>query len=90
MGRAHFGSLAEVAYQQALAALGGPEEPRVACGQLLPPDDPEVLTRSNFYKELFAEYAEENKTPLRLQKEFSYHASSTPLKTSRKKPKART
>ena len=61
-GRRHFGSLAEVAYLNALESLGGPERPKVASGGLIP----DVLLRSNFYLELFMEDARVNKTPLRL------------------------
>ena len=45
VGRGYFGCLARAAHATALAALGGPSHPKVASGQLIPSDDPEVLTR---------------------------------------------
>ena len=71
VGRAHFGALAHIAYEAAIDSLGGTSHPKVTSGELIPGDDPDVLTVSNFYKELFMDYARVNKTPLRLQKEFS-------------------
>jgi len=52
-------------------------------------DDPEVLTRSNFYKELFADHERDNKTPLRLQKAFSAVATQNAVETFRAKREGR-
>ena len=71
VGRAHFGALAHIAYEAAIDSLGGTSHPKVTSDELIPGDDPDVLTVSNFYKELFMDSARVNKTPLRLQKEFS-------------------
>ena len=75
-GRAFFGRSAEVAYEYAMDALGGPSERKVSGGELVPVGESDVLTRSNFYKELFRE-REEARWSLRLHKELGEAVSES-------------
>jgi hypothetical protein len=58
------------AYQLALDALGGPSYLATSKYELIPVDEPEVLSNSTFYVELFEEHKK-----LKLQKEFTEYAS---------------
>ena len=61
----------EDAYEFAMDALGGPSYLSTSKYELIPVAEPDVLSNSTFYKDLF----EEN-PKLKLQKEFTEHASS--------------